>query len=161
MQQLGAEKVSDVKVAVLWARTNVYGGVGLEMLETSELGRLHATKVLTRRQYDALTAYQEIVRDYDRMVGARPVQSASDHDRTPSHDGGTGEEDDYVRRYRRVVDLWHRVNKAMNGCEDRRTRSAINTVAIYDIPLPSATEAIKAGADAIGDELGLEPEPRP
>jgi hypothetical protein len=156
VQPLGAEKTEKITAAALWARTNHYGeDIGLKLLETSELGRLLATGELSRRQYNAATKYQEIDHEYHRMQLTRPVPSASDMDRTHGHDDSDGDDPAYVLRFNRSVEMWHRVHKALNGCHDRRARSALDTVALHNISIPDSIGTLREALNAIAQELGL------
>lgn len=155
-----AKQAAEMRATVLEARARVHGLTAAQaeaMPETTVLGRLRVKGLVTQRQYDAGARYRDIVREYDRMMLARPLPSAGDLHRSSGHDDGDGTEPDYVRRFVRARAAWIDAHATLIVAEAVFPGSVVQAVVLGDWEPTTATAiaALGLALDALADTLRL------
>jgi hypothetical protein len=149
------QRVQDIVSVVREARQRVFGIDPDEMPETSVIGALKASGEISRRQFDALDRYREIVQDHRRYTLARPLPSAGNLDRTHGHDDSSGEDPSYVLRFNVAMRLYERCTDALRRCPDAFVTSVVDMVVMGDQFAPHFIGSLRIGANELARELGL------
>ncbi len=120
-------------------------------IETNVIGKLFATRELSRRQYEAATRYRTAVAEYDRVSLVRGLPKAGDLDRGGGYDGADpfdpntrqAHEDDY----RTAVRRWEECERALQDAnrEDKHASYTVKAQVIADWSAPYFIPALRVG----------------
>lgn len=154
------QKAEDMTSVVREARERVYGLTKSQLKEmphSSELGRLRATGEISPRQYEAGSAYIEIVRLRNRMIEAKSYPLAGDLDRQGGFDGEDGTSESYKARYRYAEQQYKLAQSALRDAamEDRLCPSVVDAVCLNDWKLPAMTPQLRVGLNHLARALGI------
>lgn len=152
------ETIKEVRSVALEARRRVLG-IPKHLMdavpETSFLGRLAALGLgaggISRRQYQAALAYQEVCEDLRRFHPVKGFPHPGDLDRSHGHDNGTGKEPAYIKKYRDATDKFNACEQVLKGSHstDIRLMSITKMVVLDGIELPEEVPTLRMGLDAL------------
>lgn len=126
-----------------------------QMAETTQLGRLEATGEISRVQLEAGQRYHDIVREYDRVMGARPVPSAGNLERQAGHQGeeSAAERDLVQRAKRNYRTCWQALFDASR--EDPFAAQVVHAVILGDWYMPRMVAPLRVGLNHLARALRL------
>lgn len=154
------ERERDVIAAVQEARQRVFGLSPEQVAilpESTVLGRLCATGEITRRQYDVGSLYLHANREAHRAMQSRGYPAAGDLSRGHGHDGGEGDEPEYIEWVRKALTRSEVLRQALAGCGDRFAPAVVDAVVLHDKDLPFFIGALRVGLNALAQALRLPP----
>ena len=154
-----AEEAEAISV-VIGARQRVFGltlGEARRLQETSNLARLRLDDSISERQLRAAWAYQELMRDYDRLFPLRPVQLAGDLDRMSGYDDSGGADAAYIEMSNHVLRRYSACRQALVDADkvDFRASGTVRRVALEGIAQPHLSDALRVGLNALATAVNI------
>lgn len=154
------ERMEKVMAVALSARERVFdlsAESAKAMPETTPLGRLCATGEISRRQYLASRHYAEVCADYERAILARGLPSGSDFNRTRSHDGADGSDEEYRDWCKRKIERYDECNRALLEANkvDKSASAATKYLVLVGIDRPDLVASLRVGLNRLAQYFRL------
>jgi hypothetical protein len=155
-----SERPEIMQQVALDARTRVFDLTrtqAAEMGESGFLGRLMATKELSRRQYDTAAAYLELNREYDRLHPVKGFTEAGNLDRGGGFDGSDGSEEWYLAKFRRTSAKHKACREALAATStvDAHARQVTDNVVLKGYEMPAHIPSLRIGLNALARPLDI------
>lgn len=116
------------------------------------IGRSHLAGKLSRRQFEALRAYERTLENNARRLQVRRIRSGSVVDDMPrgGHDGSGGDEPAYIAWCEKVADEFKGARSSLTNCGDHMALFCVGWALETGVH-PEFMDSLLTGADALAE----------